>query len=278
MEYIELNCIVEAADDYVDIVIARLSELGYEAFEETEQGVKAYVQQKLFKEDYLVDFADLLNQGVILKFSHRHVPWENWNALWESNFEPVQISDKVYIRAEFHESQISFPHEIVIQPRMAFGTGHHATTSLMMESMLDLKWNGQTVLDMGCGTGILAILASQLGAKGILAIDHDEIAVVNTNENAVINHCSTISAICGDASSIEGLMFDIVLANINRNIILNDLQYYKSSMKENAIILLSGFYVEDAVMIKAHAVELGLSLLSENEKDKWCCLVFKSMA
>ena len=159
---------------------------------------------------------------------------------------------------------------------MAFGTGHHATTSLMMESMLELKWKSKSVLDMGCGTGILAILASQLGAADILAIDHDEIAVVNTNENAAINHCKNISALCGDAASIVGLKFDMVLANINRNIILNDFKSYAASMNEHAWILLGGFYTEDAVMIKANALELGMELLNEREKDKWCCLVFKA--
>ena len=278
MEYIELNCIVVGANEYVDIVIARLSELGYEAFEETDQGVKAYVQQKLFKEDYLTEFTDLLEQGIDLQFSHRHVPWQNWNALWESNFEPVIVSDKVYVRAEFHEQRKSFPYEIVIQPRMAFGTGHHATTSLMMESMLELNWKGLTVLDMGCGTGILAILAEKLGAKQITAIDHDEIAVENTEVNAVINQCFTISAMCGDATNINELRFDIVLANINRNIILNDLKQYTASLNNKAMILLSGFYVEDAVMIKAQALDLGLKLYSEKEKDKWCCLVFEKLA
>ena len=273
MEYVELYCVAKSPGEYVDIVIARLAEMGYEAFEETENGVKAYIQAGLFTENYLTYFTDL--QEAQLSFSHQLIPFQNWNSIWESNFEPVVINDKIYIRASFHPSRKEFNHEIIIQPKMAFGTGHHATTSLMMENMLDLKWKNKNVLDMGCGTGILAILASQLGADNIVAIDNDDIAVANTIENAAINKCTNISALCGDASLLNDFKFDIALANINRNIILEDIDKYNYCMNDEALILLSGFYVNDAEMIILKCQSLSMKLISTGEKDKWSCLVFQ---
>lgn len=275
MEYIELYCVEEQPGGYVEIVIARLADMGYEAFEETENGVKAYIQKKIFKDDYLSAFDDLAANGARLTFSHQEIPFQNWNSVWESNFEPVIISDSVYVRAEFHPERMEFSHEIIIQPRMAFGTGHHATTSLMMENMLQLDWKNKTVLDMGCGTGILAILASKLGAKDILAIDNDDNAAENTVENALYNHCMNIDALCGDATAIANHKFDIVLANINRNIILSDLDKYAASMNGEATILLSGFYSEDSNAILKCGSIAGLKQLNISVKDNWCCIVMQ---
>ena len=275
MEYIVLNCHVDTKGDSVDIMIALLGELGYEAFEETEEGVTAYIKKELFKEEDLLVFKEMRKNGFAIEFNHELMPDRNWNALWESNFEPVTIGNKVSIRAEFHPQQKDFPYEILIQPRMAFGTGHHATTALMMERMLEMEWNGKEVLDMGCGTGILAILASQLGALKITAIDIDEIAVANTLQNVSINNCPTISAWRGEASSLEGLQFEIILAYINRNILLNDMQRYVASMKKDAYLLVSGFYEVDNALLKECAFSFGLKLLKESVKDQWSCLVFQ---
>lgn len=275
MEYIVLNCLIDTSGDGVDVAIALLGELGYEAFEETEQGVRAYINKKLFNIDDLLVFNDMRKNGFAVEFSYELMPDQNWNALWESNFEPVAISEKVYIRAEFHPEKKEYPYTILIQPRMAFGTGHHATTSLMMEQMLQFEWKGKEVLDMGCGTGILAILASQLEALKITAIDNDEIAVANTLQNVSINNCNNIIAWKGEAASLKGLQFDIVLANINRNILLQDMHQYVDSMKINANLILSGFYEADTILLKECADSLGLLHVEECVKDQWSCLVFQ---
>ncbi len=275
MDYIEVNCQVEPADQFVEIVIARLAERGYEAFEETDTGLKAYIRKSLFNENYLNALKDLDNLGARIICTHQLIPDQNWNSVWESNFEPVTVKNEVYVRADFHPANTDIPYEIVIHPKMAFGTGHHATTALMMECMLDLTWKGKEVLDMGCGTGILAILAEKLGAQNILAIDNDEAAVSNAAENAQVNKCKKINCRPGDAGSLKGLHFDVILANINRNIILSDIAQYVSSMNDGSLLLLSGFYCTDEPMITAEAYNLSLKLINQKEIDNWCCLVFK---
>ena len=274
MEYIELNCIVEAADDYVDIVIARLSEMGYEAFEETESGVKAYVQQKLFKENYLSDFADLLDQGVKLKFSHRHVPWENWNALWESNFEPVVIKDFCIIRADFHDKDETLPLDIIITPKMSFGTGHHATTYMMVEQMSHLPFENKKVADFGTGTGILAIVAEKLGASHIRAIDVDDFSIENAVENINRNKCFKIEVIQADIfSSVE--KFDIILANINKNVIIDNIQALADALNAGGNVLLSGLLKDDEHDILMACQAYNLRRVNTVERNKWISILLE---
>ncbi|MEP7263366.1 MAG: 50S ribosomal protein L11 methyltransferase [Bacteroidota bacterium] len=274
MDYIELNCRVNPVDPFVEIVIARLSEIGYEMFEETEDGVKAYIGASLFTDEYRNAFDDL-KDTVTITFEDQLIPYQNWNAVWESNFEPVILADQVYIHALFHPVRPEFKYSIVIQPKMAFGTGHHATTSLVMEQMLKMDFKGKLVMDMGCGTGILAILAKMLGATEITAVDNDPIAAENAKENCSSNNAEMIHVMHGDASAFELNKFDVILANINRNILLADMTTYVNGLKSNGFLLMSGFYTDDIPMLAATALSLDLSEVSRTEKDKWCCLVYR---
>jgi ribosomal protein L11 methyltransferase len=222
----------------------------------------------------ILNIMDLI-PGVEIYYSLRDVPDENWNLKWESNFQPVTISNQVYVRAEYHPVNEAFMHEIVIQPRMAFGTGHHATTSLMMQFMLDMDFDGKKVLDMGCGTGILGILARKLGAAGVIAIDIDPNSVENTIVNCRVNNVNEVVALQGDADLLTGMEYDIVLANINRNIIVADVCRYSQVLKTDGTLLVSGFYDHDLDLIAQAASEEGLSLERSGIKDKWCCAQFK---
>lgn len=274
MDYIELNCRVNPVDPFVEIVIARLSEMGYEMFEESEEGVKAYIDAALFTDEYKSAFDDLTDAASIT-FENKLIPHQNWNAVWESNFEPVILADQVYIHATFHPARPEFKYSIVIQPKMAFGTGHHATTSLVMEQMLKLDFKGKSVMDMGCGTAILAILAKMLGATEITAVDNDPVAAENARENCISNNAEMIHTMHGDASAFQSDKFDVVLANINRNILLADMSTYVNGLKSNGFLLMSGFYTDDIPMLGNTALSLDLSEVSQTEKDKWCCLVYR---
>jgi len=198
--------------------------------------------------------------------------------LWESNFQPVVIGKEIYIRAEYHQPDPSFKHELVIQPRMAFGTGHHATTSLVLESMLFIDFVDKKVLDMGCGTGILAILASKMGAKRLLAVDIDPNATENTQVNCSRNQVENIQVVTGVGTAAGDEQFDIVLANINRNIILEDLPLYKNNLLPGALLITSGYYESDLGVIKERAASLGLELLDFKVSENWCRATFKNAA
>lgn len=272
MDYIELTCTVQPVDPYAEIVMARLSELGYEMFEESETGVKAYITEQHFTDDYKSVMDDL---DVEVQYEVKKIPHTNWNAVWESNFEPVVLASSVYIHAAFHEPQPQYPYSIVIHPKMAFGTGHHATTSQVMEEMLKMDWKDKVVMDMGCGTGILAILAYMLGARNITAVDNDPIAAENSYENCKANGADEVVSLHGDASLIKPAYYDVVIANINRNIILNDIAVYTAGLKNEGKLILSGFYTDDIPMIRNAALMNGLEITNETERDRWCCLSLK---
>ncbi len=256
--------------------MAHLANMGFEMFEETDTGLKAYIPSKDFTEAMESDLVpDYITSGV--KFSKQLIKNENWNAVWESNFEPELIAGKVYVRADFHPPQNQYEFQLVIQPKMAFGTGHHPTTALVIELMLQLNFIGKSVLDMGCGTGILAILAEKLGAESVLAIDNDENAVINTKENIFKNACHQISVEQGDAKTPGIKYFNLIIANINRNIILNDLPLYAANLMVGGEIVFSGFYEKDLVMIQETAEELNLEYQKHLIKNEWCCAYFKKM-
>ena len=204
------------------------------------------------------------------------IPHKNWNKLWESNFEPITIGDRLYVRATFHEPRPEFKYEIVIDPKMAFGTGHHETTSMMMDLMLDAAFEGKDVLDMGCGTGILAILASKLGAKDITAIDYDPVCYDSTIENSTLNHIGNIKSICGSKEVIPNVKFDIILANINRNILLDQMERYSEGLKNGGEIYFSGFYESpDLDIIKEEAAKYGMTYVSHKKTKDWVAAKFK---
>ena len=277
MDYFEVEItITPNLSEIAEIIIAELSEAGFESFVETETGVQAYIPARLY--DGLDLNKILLSNrfdNSIITFSEKLIPAQNWNAVWESNFEPIYILNKILVRAPFHSITEKFQYEIVIEPKMSFGTGHHETTSLVMEQMLDLDFKQTTVLDMGCGTGILAILASKLGAKNIVAIDFDDWAYQNSEENFQRNDVEHILALCGDASIIPQQENDIILANINRNVLLADIGAYSKVLKQYGLLVLSGFYLEDVALIEQEANKHRLFIQNVNSKNNWAVCVLR---
>ncbi|MAO72437.1 MAG: 50S ribosomal protein L11 methyltransferase [Flavobacteriales bacterium] len=272
MNYIELSFVLQDKDFISDIVAAKLNEIEFESYVVTEDGVNAYIQEKFYNKDKLNLVLSDLENLFSFNYSIKYINQENWNSNWEKNFEPVEINEKCVIRAHFHET-VGCKYEIVITPKMSFGTGHHETTFLMINEMFCLNFKGKSVLDIGCGTGVLAILSKMLGSEDTLGIDINEWSYENSKENAVLNNIDSIEFLLGDISRIKG-DFDIVLANINRNVILYDIDKYYKSMKENSDLILSGFLSDDVTLIREKAESLGLSLVSQKNKDKWNLLHF----
>jgi ribosomal protein L11 methyltransferase len=257
-----------------EILIAELGEAGFESFAETEDGVVAYIQKKDCMENLLKDVQILQSNEVKINFEIKEIEQLNWNEEWEKNFKPIQVDDLVSIRAPFHSRIHGIKYDIVIEPKMSFGTGHHETTHLMIQHLIDLNLEGKTVLDMGCGTGILAIFAEMKGAIKLDAIDIDSWCYNNSLENVVRNHCKHISVYEGDASLLFNKKYDVIIANINRNILVQDLSIYTKSLNENGILLLSGFYKEDIPIIDKEAQKNSLKLEKKFERNNWVGLKY----
>ena len=269
MEYMELDCRVTPTGENTEILIAYLGAIGYSMFEETDYGVKAYIDKNLFSQLELDGIPPML-EDVTVEFTATVPEHKNWNEEWEKNFQPVIVGSDIYVRAEYHEPKPETRFELIIHPRMAFGTGHHATTSLVMEHMLSIDFKGKKVLDMGCGTGILAILAVKMGAGFVVAIDNDANAVENTEVNCTINQASQVIAKHGDATTPGNDVYDIILANINRNIILEDLPLYTKNLAPGGLLITSGYYLEDLPQIREKAKSNNLSYTSHSSLDNWC--------
>lgn len=271
VNYKELIFTIISAEDYVqDLLIDALSAIGFDTFEETDLGFKAYIPSAELNEDRLKSALQPFNEQAAFTYEINLIPHKNWNELWESNFEPLIIGETCYVRATFHESEPQYKYEIVIDPKMAFGTGHHQTTEMMMQYLLELDVAGKTVLDMGCGTGILAILADKLGASEITAIDFDPVCYESTIENTTLNNCRPLEILCGSKESIPEKKFDIIIANINRNILLDQIDRYKAVLSATGILLLSGFYEEpDLEIIKQKAFSAGLQYKDHKICSKW---------
>ena len=269
MEYIELDIKLYQSEKFADILFAQLHEIQFESCSHDKNGIKAYIPAKLFDSDavekVLSEFSSLTN----LSFIINRIKQKNWNSEWEHSYSPVFINDRCVIRANFHDSFDNMQYEIVINPKMSFGTGHHETTSLMMNEMFKLEFQGKSVLDIGTGTGILAILASKLGAKDLVGVDIDEWAFKNAQENAVLNNISNIDFIYGDVGAFNNSGVDFVFANIHRNIILKDIKDYVSVMKKNARLLLSGLLEKDVSIVLEKASQFGLELITQKNKNKW---------
>lgn len=278
MKYLEVTFTTNPCNEIVnDILSGELGEIGFESFVEFQEGEKAYIQEHLFNEDELKDkIENFPLEGVEIKYSIAQVEDKNWNEEWEKNyFQPIVIEDRCCIHSTFHHDAPKAEYEIVINPQMAFGTGHHETTSSIIGELLEADLVGKSVLDMGCGTSILAILASKKGANPVMAIDIDDWCVNNSIDNIKLNNLDNITVKHGDASLLKDCpRFDVIIANINRNILLNDMDKYASCMKKGSDIYMSGFYVEDIEIIKEKAQSLGLKFVHFREKHNWAAVKF----
>lgn len=268
MDYILLSCKIIPTDPGIDIITAQLADIDFESFEETEQGLNAYIQSRYFDEDKVKEVFSTL-EGISVEYEQELIPAQNWNAVWESNFEPVIIDGKCSVRAPFHSKPDGVEYDMVIEPKMSFGTAHHETTSLMISYLLKTDVEGKDVLDMGSGTAVLAILAGMKGAKDITAIDIDPWPVENAKENARNNNVLQIKVIMGGAEQLGKKMFDVILANINRNVLLADIGSYSKVLNRNGTLFLSGFYKEDLEQITNTAFENGLEFVSFETKNNW---------
>lgn len=263
------------AEAYRDVLIAELADLGFDTFEETRQGFKGYISSALYNEKCILDLLVTYQEEAQFRFSQTTIKQENWNTLWESNFKPISVANKVYVRATFHQPDANFAHEIVIDPKMAFGTGHHQTTALVMELMLEEDFSNKQVLDMGCGTGILAILAKKLGAQNLDAIDYDPLCYDSTLENIDLNDLADIRAILGGKEAIPDAQYQVILANINRNILLDQLERYTQVLAPQGTLILSGFYEHpDLEIIKEKASSLGLAYVCHRVNTNWTAAKF----
>ncbi|MEI7831027.1 MAG: 50S ribosomal protein L11 methyltransferase, partial [Prolixibacteraceae bacterium] len=260
MEYTKVTCTLKPDTELArEILMAEFGNAGFESFVETETSIEAYIPSGNYTPELLL--ADNLQQNDFFTFHHtiEVIADQNWNEVWEQNyFEPLLIEDQCTIHAPFHDTYPEARFQIIINPRMAFGTGNHETTHLMIKAMLELDFNGKHVLDMGCGSGILSILASMKGAGEILAIDIDEWSVNNSIENAELNQIGNILVRLGDASFLSDQQFEVILANIQRNILLQDMPAYRKVLKPNGVLVMSGFYTADLDSIKVKAGSLGL--------------------
>jgi ribosomal protein L11 methyltransferase len=265
-EYIQIEFLSISAEQK-DILIAKLIVAGFEGFEETGAGLKAFIPKKDYDEELIKEIA---GQQEVL-FNKTIIEETNWNQVWESNFEPVMIDDFVSILADFHEPVKGVAHEIVITPKMSFGTGHHATTLMMVQQMRQIDFNGKSVLDFGTGTGILAILSEKLGAKKILAIDNDEWSIENAAENIQRNDCSLIDLKKADTAASNEL-YDIILANVNKNVILENFDRLAKQLLHAGVLLLSGLLKEDLDVIFHICGEYSLQLIQTTVRDNWLCL------
>ncbi len=272
--YIAYYFEVEPLSPGVEILIAELGFAGFESFVETPKGVTAYIQKKEHLPTMLENIFILQNTSFSIQYSFEEIEQVNWNTKWEENFHPILVDDRCAVRAPFHEKS-SAAYDIVIEPKMSFGTGHHETTHMMIQFILDTDFNDKTVLDMGCGTGVLAILAEMKGATTVEAIDIDQWCFLNSIENVERNSCQHIKVSKGDARILKSKKFDIIIANINRNILIQDIPTYATCLNANGLLFLSGFYNNDIPMIQEVCADYNLSLESQISRNDWVALKFK---
>ena len=276
MKYIEVNITLGQNDPFRDLLVDALGNEGpYDSFVETPSGLKAYVQESLFDEDWLKERLADIEEMTSCSYTFENLPDKNWNEEWEKQHKPVLVEaangKRVWVRAPFHEHRSDVDYEIEIEPKMSFGTAHHQTTYMMLSYLTELELAGQRVLDMGCGTAVLAILAKIRGADYVEAIDIDEWAYNNAIENAQRNGVA-LNVRIGDASLLTDQQFDLIIANINRNILLNDMAAYAKVLAQGGTLLLSGFYESDVPVLQQHAEALGLQLQQQKVRQSWAAL------
>jgi len=271
--YLGYHFTIEPKDLGAEILIAELGEKPFESFIESDFGIVAYIKKELWSEDLLDDLFILNSPEFVISYKIEEIDQVNWNEEWEKNFDPIDVDGKCHVRAPFHP-KTNAEYDIVIEPKMSFGTGHHETTHMMIQHLLETDVAGKKTLDMGCGTAILAILAEMKGAQPIDAIDIDNWCYLNSIENAERNNCTHISVYEGDAALLKGKSYDVIIANINRNILLDDMQQYVDSLNKNGILLLSGFYEEDISAIDASCTEKGLTYVKKFSRNNWVSLKY----
>ncbi|MDD4554739.1 MAG: 50S ribosomal protein L11 methyltransferase [Bacteroidales bacterium] len=273
MDYIEVT-ITGFRDLDSEIAMARLAAMGFESFSEVSDGFSAYIQDDQFDEKAMHSWLTALQEDQGVQYQVVKIPRRNWNEEWERAYDPVVVEGKCLVRAPFHKPADGMLYDIVIEPKMSFGTAHHATTALMIGLMMEEKLTGSTVLDMGCGTGVLAILASKMGASKVLAVDNDEWAYQNALENVEKNGCRGVTVLLGDITAVALSQFDLIAANINRNVLLNDIPAYAEILKPGGRLLMSGFYEEDIPQITEAAELAGLRHCLTKTMDRWTGIKF----
>ncbi len=271
--YLGFHFKVEPKELGSEILIAELGELPFESFIDSDFGIVAYIQKPLYTETILDDLFILKSPEFTISYTIEEIDQVNWNEEWEKNFEPIDVDGNCHVRAPFHP-KTNAEFDIIIEPKMSFGTGHHETTHMMIQHLLEINVTGMKTLDMGCGTAILAILAEMKGAQPIDAIDIDNWCYLNSIENAERNNCQHITVYEGDAALLKGKKYDLIIANINRNILLNDMQSYVDCLNSKGILLLSGFYEEDIPFIDSSCTEKGLTYVKKLQKNNWVSLKY----
>ena len=268
---------IDCEPEFVEILMAEMGELSFDTFEEHENGFVAYALTGSVGDQDFMNIVDRYCEVAKIKFTKALVKKENWNQQWETNYEPIVVEDKCLVRAGFHAGQSQYPYEIVINPKMSFGTGHHETTYLMLAGQLEMDHLNKSVLDAGCGTGILSIMAGKLGAKKVIAFDNDKWVIDNVKENIKINK-QRVEVICGTMSELKfEQFFDIILANINKNVLLENMENFVANLHKNGDLLLSGFYVDDLTAIIESAENAGLTFIKSDNRNNWCRANFKNI-
>ena len=276
MYYTRLQVVCDPG--FSEILMAEVAEAGFDTFMETEKGFEAYAEEERFDQEYLLALQEKYRHVNPLLFFQDKIQKQNWNEEWEKNVEPIIVDDQCLIRAEFHKIEKKYPYEIIITPKMSFGTGHHQTTYLMIKGQLSMEHAQKKVMDAGCGTAILSIMASKLGASQIDAFDIDEWSVLNGKENAEKNHVQNLSIQQGKINEVQlQAPYDIILANINKNILISEMHHYARHLIAGGLILFSGFYIHDIVDLLEAAQAFGLQEVNRDEKEGWATLLMKKI-
>jgi ribosomal protein L11 methyltransferase len=275
MDYIELEIKVDPILPWREVLITQLAEIGFESFTEEKEGLKAYIPNSAFNND---EFGAILSQAraldATIEYEENLIKHQNWNAQWESGFEPVVVDNQLIIKAPFHSLTEQYPVEIIIAPQMSFGTGHHDTTYLLCKAMLAMEWKETKVLDAGTGTGVLAILAQFLGANRVMGTEIDKGSFENAQDNLLLNNCSDIALFFADIKDVPHDGFDVIIANINKNVLKNHLPYYGEKIREGGTLLMSGFFETDIDELNESASQVGFSLLEKFVQQNWAVVKY----